>query len=80
MGTFVVSCSFVSSFTNSSVAQSHPLPPVPVRQTYILFRAQLKPPYSFGAGPETIESKFFKLEDIPFSELAFSSVRYTLEK
>ena len=40
-----------------------------IDQAYILFRARLAPPYSFGAGEETREAAMFSPEDIPFGEV-----------
>lgn len=48
-----------------------------IGQIYALFKAQLKDGI-FGAGPETIETRLFKEEDIPWDSLAFPSVKQTL--
>lgn len=50
-----------------------------IGQAYILFRARLLPPFHFGAGPESLEVALFAPDEIPFSELAFSSVDVTLQ-
>ncbi|GIL56244.1 hypothetical protein Vafri_11679 [Volvox africanus] len=49
-----------------------------IGQAYILFRAKLAPPYTFSSGPESLEVALFAPEDIPFREIAFSSVAVTL--
>lgn len=50
-----------------------------INQSYLLFRAVLKPPYTFRAKePESLETRLFKLRDIPYSEMAFSSVTTAL--
>jgi ADP-ribose/FAD diphosphatase len=50
-----------------------------IGQTYIIFRGRLAAPFTFGPGPETLETALFAPGDIPFDELAFSSVRVALE-
>ena len=40
-----------------------------IGQAYILFRARLAPPFTFGAGEETQEAALFSPADIPFSEV-----------
>ncbi len=40
-----------------------------IDQAYILFRARLAAPFTFGAGEETQEAAMFSPEDIPFSEV-----------
>lgn len=47
-------------------------------QAYILFRAQLAPPYTYSAGPESLEVELFEPSNIPFEQIAFSSVSITL--
>lgn len=49
-----------------------------IGQAYILFRAALTEPYSFSPGPETLETALFAPSDIPWDQLAFSSVAVTL--
>ncbi|KAJ4979817.1 hypothetical protein NE237_010597 [Protea cynaroides] len=49
-----------------------------IGQCYIIFRAKLKKP-QFSPGPESMECRLFKLEDIPFDSLAFSSMLVTLK-
>lgn len=52
---------------------------VAIGQAYLFFRAQLKPPYHFAAqAPESIDAKLFPVDEIPFDELAFSSVSLAL--
>ena len=40
-----------------------------IGQAYILFRARLAAPFTFGAGEETQEAALFSPADIPFSEV-----------
>ena len=48
-----------------------------IGQIYVLFKANLIDG-QFGAGEETIESRLFSEDEIPWSELAFPSVEHTL--
>ncbi|EPF70753.1 NUDIX hydrolase [Acinetobacter rudis] len=48
-----------------------------IGQIYVLFKAHLADG-KFGAGPETIESRLFSEEEIPWDQLAFPSVERTL--
>ncbi|KJV44807.1 NUDIX hydrolase [Acinetobacter indicus] len=48
-----------------------------IGQIYVLFKAQLIEG-QFGAGEETIESRLFSEDEIPWAELAFPSVEHTL--
>lgn len=59
---------------------SHPHPPSPAAgQTYLLFRAQLAPPYTFASStPETLEARLVAPDAIPWDEIAFSSVSIAL--
>jgi ADP-ribose/FAD diphosphatase len=54
---------------------------VGIGQAYLLFRAKLAPPpYTFAAiPPETLEVQLFSPAEIPFDELAFSSVSIALK-
>ncbi|KAL6776598.1 NDH1 [Auxenochlorella protothecoides x Auxenochlorella symbiontica] len=50
-----------------------------IGQAYLLFRARLAPPFTFAAqAPESLETRLFPLEDIPWNELAFSAVSLAL--
>ena len=51
---------------------------VHVGQVHLYYRARLLDP-GFAPGPETIEAALFREEDIPWGELAFRTVRTTLE-
>ena len=55
---------------------------VGIAQAYILFRARLAFPFKFAASvePETLETRLFGIDEIPFDELAFSSVDIALRK
>ena len=45
-----------------------------IGQVYLLYRASLEEGSRYGAGPETLESKFLPLDEVPCDDLAFSSV------
>ena len=49
-----------------------------VNQVHMYFRAQLIEP-AFGAGHESLEVELYAEDDIPWKELAFATVRHTLE-
>lgn len=49
-----------------------------IGQVYVLFKSQLIDG-QFGAGEETIESRLFREHEIPWDQLAFPSVRQTLQ-
>ncbi|MFC4951573.1 NUDIX hydrolase [Acinetobacter puyangensis] len=49
-----------------------------IGQIYVLFKANLIEG-KFGAGEETIECRLFEEQDIPWNDLAFPSVKRTLE-
>ena len=40
-----------------------------IGQAYILFRARLAPPYTFWPGTESLETRLFAPEDIPFDQV-----------
>ena len=46
----------------------------------MFFLAKLPAVDSFDAGVETLETRLFKPEDIPWDDIAFSAVKYVLEK
>jgi ADP-ribose pyrophosphatase YjhB (NUDIX family) len=48
-------------------------------QVHIMFRATLVDP-SFGIGPESLESRLYSEEEIPWSDLAFLSVEFALRR
>ena len=48
-----------------------------ISQVQIMYRATLPEP-SFSAGPESLEVKLFGWSDIPWSDLAFPSVKWAL--
>ncbi|MEO0421451.1 MAG: NUDIX hydrolase [Pseudomonadota bacterium] len=50
-----------------------------VDQVHIMFRATLRDG-QYGVGEETLESALVPIEDIPWDELAFPSVRFSLER
>ena len=49
-----------------------------IGQIYVLFKAQLNDGI-FGAGEESIECRLFEEHEIPWNDLAFPSVKRTLE-
>ena len=48
-------------------------------QVHIMFRATLAEP-TFGIGPESLESRLYAEEEIPWPELAFLSVEFALRR
>jgi ADP-ribose pyrophosphatase YjhB (NUDIX family) len=52
---------------------------VPAGQVHFFYRARLLDTH-FQPGPETIEARLFGEADIPWDELAFRTVRMTLER
>lgn len=48
-------------------------------QVHVFFRARLLGP-EFGAGAETLETRLFRPDEIPWSDLAFPSIRIALEQ
>jgi len=49
-----------------------------VGQVHLFYRARLLDP-DFAPGPESIEARFFTEAEVPWSELAFRTVKATLE-
>ena len=47
-------------------------------QVYILFRARLLDS-DFSAGAETLETRLFSEEEVPWDEIAFATIRNTLK-
>jgi ADP-ribose pyrophosphatase YjhB (NUDIX family) len=52
---------------------------VRVGQVHFFYRAQLQDT-QFAPGPETIEARLFREDEVPWDELAFRTVRLTLER
>lgn len=52
---------------------------VRVGQVHLYYRARLMDT-AFAPGPETIEARLFREDEIPWDELAFRTVRVTLER
>jgi len=50
---------------------------IQAKQVHIFFEANMPEP-DFGAGDETLESRLFHPEEIPWEEIAFESVRIAL--
>ena len=50
-----------------------------IGQVYLLFLARLKN-LNFSAGQETLETRLFSKEEVPWDQIAFSAVRFSLEK
>lgn len=49
-----------------------------INQVHLLFRATLLDP-DFAPGPESLEVKLFSEADIPWDEIAFRPIKYSLE-
>ena len=52
---------------------------VRVGQVHFFYRARLEDT-RFAPGPETIEARLFREDEVPWEELAFRTVRLTLER
>jgi ADP-ribose pyrophosphatase YjhB (NUDIX family) len=52
---------------------------VHVGQVHLYYRARMKTAF-LDPGPETIEARLFDESEIPWNELAFKTVKYTLER
>jgi ADP-ribose pyrophosphatase YjhB (NUDIX family) len=53
-----------------------------IAQIHVFFRAEIlaqEDSELFGAGEETLESRLFALDEIPWDEIAFNSVRHALK-
>lgn len=48
-------------------------------QVHVFFRARLAEP-QFGVGPESLESKMVTEEQVPWDDLAFPSITFTLQR
>lgn len=48
-------------------------------QVYLMFRARLRS-LDFGVGPESLEVKLVHEHEIPWNELAFASIHFSLER
>lgn len=48
-------------------------------QVHMMFRARLRN-LDFGIGPESLEVKLIRAEEIPWADLAFQSIRFSLER
>ena len=51
-----------------------------INQVYMVFSAELRTADGFGAGEETLEARLFSPEEIPWDEIAFSAVKFALER
>ena len=52
-----------------------------ISQIYVLFRGRLAPPFTYAAQqPESLEAALFAPEEIPWDQLAFSSVSIALRR
>jgi ADP-ribose pyrophosphatase YjhB (NUDIX family) len=49
------------------------------QQVHVFFRAHLATP-DYGVGAESLETELVALEDIPWTDLAFRSTRYALDR
>jgi ADP-ribose pyrophosphatase YjhB (NUDIX family) len=52
---------------------------VRVGQVHLFYRARLLSP-EFNPGPETLEARLFREQELPWDELAFHTVRETLQR
>ncbi len=50
-----------------------------ISQVQMFFRARFDGPPDFGAGDETLEVRLFTWEEIPWADIAFPSVVWTLQ-
>jgi len=50
-----------------------------INQVYMVFLAELLAEDGFGPGEETLEAKLFSVDEIPWDDIAFSAVKFTLE-
>ncbi len=52
-----------------------------INQVYMIYLARLRDDLApaFSAGPESLEVRLFSEDDIPWSEIAFSTITTTLE-
>jgi len=50
-----------------------------IGQSYIIFRASLEAPFTFGAGTESLDVELFALDEIPFDQIAFSAIAVVLQ-
>ena len=48
-----------------------------INQVYVMFRAQLLD-LDFGPGPESLEVRLFREDEVPWEELAFRTITRTL--
>lgn len=46
-----------------------------IGQAYILFRARLAPPFEFGSGAESLETRLFLPHEVPFEKVCSSAAR-----
>lgn len=49
-----------------------------IGQVYMMYRSQLKD-LNFSAGEESLEVKLFAEDEVPWDEIAFTTIKYTLE-
>jgi hypothetical protein len=49
-----------------------------ISQVQLIYRARLVDP-AIGAGPESLEVRLFRWEEIPWHDLAFPSVKWALD-
>lgn len=53
---------------------------VHISQVQLFFLAKLQSPDSFRPGIETLETRLFGVNEIPWDEIAFTAVKFALEK
>ena len=65
---------------NIAIRYLHTLYSIPqISQVYLIFRAELIDT-NFSCGPESLELALFPKEKIPWESIAFSAIRYCLER
>jgi len=50
-----------------------------VNQVYLIYRAEFQGDVGFESGIESLETQLVDIEEIPWDDLAFSSIRFALE-
>ena len=69
---------FEEARANVRIAAPHALLDLPhIGQTYALFRASL-PDGRYEAGPESLEVRVFRIDEVPWDDLAFPVVHFVL--
>ena len=68
------------SGANVEIVRLHALYSLPhVAQVYAIYLANMTSPY-IDPGEESLECRFYKIEEIPWDEIAFTAVTFSLKK